>query len=657
MDQAAMVDETATIVRVRGFGKRYGERVAAEGIDLTVSAGELNGLIGPDGAGKTSLLKAIAGVLTFDAGSVEVFGVPLTSEAAAERIKDRIGFMPQGLGLNLYPDLSVEENIDFFAEVRLVPKERRDANKNRLLALTRLRDFRNRPMKHLSGGMKQKLGLICTLIHEPELLILDEPTTGVDPVSRRDFWSILTQLVRERRIAALVSTAYMDEATRLQQVSLMFHGRILAQGRPEELHQSVPGTEVRLRAEPQMAALGLLRSRFPLSELFGDSLHVFVPEADAGAAEREVTELLCDLKLSDITTGPPDLEDVVLTLLQQGNITESMMAEPHFTNTRAAERQRDDLAIEALSLTRDFGKFRAVDRVSFEVHRGELFGLLGANGAGKTTVIKMLTGILPPSGGSGRVAGADMRAASRDIKRRIGYVSQLFSLYLDLSALQNLKLFAGIYGLDSKTARERVAWAIDMGGLAGHEDDATGSLPAGLRQRLALGCALLHRPQVLFLDEPTAGVDPAGRRQFWDILFRLAREDGVAILVTTHYMSEAEHCDHIALMHSGRIVASASPAALKSSLVADAGELIEIATGQPEEALARLSEAGFVDVSLHGRRLHLFSPSVAADQLRIRDALIRRNIQVQEIALRPVSLEDVFVYRVQALEREAGRAA
>lgn len=278
------MDPAPLVVRVSGFGKRYGKRTAAEGIDLTVSRGELNGLIGPDGSGKTSLLKAIAGVLTFDAGTVEVFGVPLTSEAAAERIKDRIGFMPQGLGLNLYPELSVEENIDFFAEVRLVSRERLEANKRRLLALTRLEKFRNRPMKHLSGGMKQKLGLICTLIHGPELLILDEPTTGVDPVSRRDFWSILTTLVREREIAALVSTAYMDEATRLQQISLLFHGRMLAQGTPEELQQLVPGTEVRLRVSQQMTALQLLRSRYPQTEMFGDSLHAFVPEANPDAA-------------------------------------------------------------------------------------------------------------------------------------------------------------------------------------------------------------------------------------------------------------------------------------------------------------------------------------------------------------------------------------
>lgn len=288
---------------------------------------------------------------------------------------------------------------------------------------------------------------------------------------------------------------------------------------------------------------------------------------------------------------------------------------------------------------------------------GELFGLLGANGAGKTTVIKMLTGILPPSDGRGQVAGADMRAASRDIKRRIGYVSQLFSLYLDLSARQNLELFAGIYGLNSQTARERVAWAVEMGGLGGHENDATGSLPAGLRQRLALGCALLHRPQVLFLDEPTAGVDPAGRRQFWDILFRLAREDGVAILVTTHYMSEAEHCDRIALMHAGRVVASGSPAELKEALVAEAGQLLEISTSQPEETMARLSAAGFTGLALHGRRAHLLSRAVTDDELRIRQVLGRSGIPVHSIARRPVTLEDVFVYRIEALESAEEKAA
>jgi ABC-2 type transport system ATP-binding protein len=645
------MDPAPVVVRVSGFGKRYGKRIVAEDIGLTLSRGELHGLIGPDGSGKTSLLKAIAGVLTFD-GCIEVFGVPLTSEAAAERIKGRIGFMPQGLGLNLYPDLSVQENIDFFAEVRLVPKNLLEETKSRLLAITRLDKFRNRPMKHLSGGMKQKLGLICTLIHEPELLILDEPTTGVDPVSRRDFWDILTTLVRERGMTALVSTAYMDEASRLQRVSLMYQGRMLAQGTPEELQELVPGTEVRLRVEPQMRALHTLRPRFPQTEMFGDSLRVFVPQTDHNAAASQVTGLLRTMDVVKVTTGPPDLEDIVLTLVGKQPDARVLASIPP-----PQEQERAGLAIEAVALTRDFKSFRAVDRVSFQVSPGELFGLLGANGAGKTTVIKMLTGILPPSGGRGRVAGADMRAMSKEIKSRIGYVSQLFSLYLDLSACHNLQLFAGIYGLDPRTAKERVAWAIEMGGLTGHEHEATGSLPIGLRQRLALGCALLHRPQVLFLDEPTAGVDPAGRWQFWDILFRLAREDGVAILVTTHYMTEAEHCDKIALMHAGRIVASGSPEELKSSLVAEAGELLEISTKYPEETMALLAAAGLVGVSLDGRRVHLLSKASSNDEARIRRVLTRSGLPVLEIAIRPVSLEDVFVHRIRALEQAEGKAA
>jgi ABC-2 type transport system ATP-binding protein len=576
------MDPASVVVRVSGFSKHYGKRIAVEDIDLTVSRGELHGLVGPDGSGKTSLMKAVAGVLTFNAGSLEVFGIPLTSEAAAERIKGRIGFMPQGLGLNLYPDLSVQENIDFFAEVRLVPKNLFEETKSRLLAITRLEKFRDRPMKYLSGGVKQKLGLICTLIHEPELLILDEPTTGVDPVSRRDFWDILTTLVRERRMAVLVSTAYMDEASRLHRISLMYQGRILAQGSPEELQELVPGTEVRLRVEPQIRAVQTLRPHFAQTQMFGDSLRVFVPQADRNAAESQVADLLRTMDVFEITTGPPDLEDVVLTLAGKQLDTRVLPG-----IVPAQEQKRSGLAIEAVALTRDFKGFRAVDGVSFQMRPGELFGLLGANGAGKTTVIKMLTGILPPSGGRGRVAGADMRAMSKEIKSRIGYVSQLFSLYLDLSARHNLELFAGIYRLDARTAKERVAWAIEMGGLTGHEHDATGSLPIGLRQRLALGCALLHRPQVLFLDEPTAGVDPAGRRQFWDILFRLAREDSVAILVTTHYMTEAEHCDKIALMHAGRIVASGSPDELKSSLVAEAAGDFNPVPGRNDGAARR----------------------------------------------------------------------
>jgi len=657
MGEAALVTplKPAPVVRVRGFYKRYRKYVAVDGVDLEIQPGEIYGLIGPDGAGKSSLMKAIAGVLSFEGGEVEVFGVHVDSEAAAEKVKGRIGFMPQGLGLNLYAELSVEENIDFFAQLREVPPGLLTQRKRKLLAMTRLDRFRDRPMKHLSGGMKQKLGLVCTLIHEPELLILDEPTTGVDPVSRRDFWAILAELLREGGITALVSTAYMDEATRFHRLSLMFGGRVLAVGEPEQIRQVVPGSlvEVEVEAEPQIEALQRLKKRYPQVEAVGPVLRVFVQGASPEAARKQVATALADLTIKAIHTTDPELEDVFVALLRQHKLVGESAAKATVTSLADPPASGDGVAIEAKNLTRDFDHFRAVDHVGFRVMQGEIFGLLGANGAGKTTVIKMLTGILPPTDGEGHVAGADMRRARQAIKERIGYMSQAFSLYQDMSVLENIRLYARIYAVPRSQLKQRTDWVVETAGLQGVEDRLAGKLPMGIRQRLALGCALVHRPQVLFLDEPTSGVDPIGRRRFWDILVQMARVEQVAILVTTHYMSEAEHCDHLALMHAGRIIADATPAQMKQALQQEAGQLLAIATDQPLVALKQLEEAGFEGVALFGKRIHLLAKDPQQDRRRIESLLSEQGVSLLDIHSRPPSLEDVFVYRIMAREKEA----
>lgn len=644
-------------IRVAGFTKRYGRRVAADGLALTVQRGEIYGLVGADGAGKSSLMKAVAGVLAYDGGTVEVFGTVIDSERAAEQVKQRIGFLPQGLGLNLYPDLSIEENVDFFGRLRGVPAAELAGRKRMLLEMTRLDAFRSRPMRQLSGGMKQKLGLVCTLIHEPELVILDEPTTGVDPVSRRDFWAILGKLLEEKGITALVSTAYLDEADRFHRVSLFHEGRVMGEGTPAELIARVPGTLALFRAEPQAEALPRLKAQFPQTEAMGAWLRVFAEGLDATQARTTVDACLATsapastaIQVTDWFAREPELEDVFVAMLRQrgARLDTSLPADA------PAAAPTSTLAIEATGLTRVFGDFRAADAVSFAVPQGEIFGLLGANGAGKTTVIKMLTGILKPSSGAGRVAGADMRSAGLAIKERIGYMSQAFSLYHDLSVVENIRLYAGIYGLDDRRARQRGDWVIGMAGLAGFEDDAAGRLPMGLRQRLALGCALVHEPRVLFLDEPTSGVDPIGRRMFWDILFHLSRREGVAILVTTHYMSEAEHCDHLALMFAGRVVADASPEAMKQELIASAGQLLELRVDRPVPAQHALRDAGFANVALHGRAVHLLSRDADTDRERLPALLDKAGIAVQSVGLRPLSMEDVFVQRITALE-DAGR--
>lgn len=645
---------TDVVVRVSGFVKRYKHHLAVDGLDFTVNRGEIYGLIGPDGAGKSTVMKAIAGVLGYEGGSAEVFGIVVDSERAAEQVKRRIGFLPQGLGLNLYPELSVEENIDFFARLRLVSEADLRERKARLLAITRLERFRTRLMKQLSGGMKQKLGLICTLIHEPELAILDEPTTGVDPVSRRDFWAILTEWQVVKGMTALVSTAYMDEAARFHRLSFLSHGQVLASGTPSDVRALVPGLVVTVEATPQLDAMVRLKRRYPQVESMGASLHVFTPEREPDAAAAGITDALDSLPVTQLHTDEPELEDVVVALLLKEQDAQAGASAASGHAAHSWNRQPfDGLAVQAKELIRDFDSFRAVDRVSFDMKQGEIFGLLGANGAGKTTVIKMLTGILPPTGGEGRVAGADMRTASGAIKERIGYMSQAFSLYLDLTVIENIRLFAGIYGLARRQAQQRMEWIVDMAGLGGYEHDRTGRLPMGVRQRLALGCALVHSPRVLFLDEPTSGVDPIGRRRFWEILSRLAREEGVAILITTHYLSEAEHCDRLALMYAGRIVAEGTPAELKTQVEQEVGHLLEIAVDKPGAALAHVAASGFPGAALFGTKIHVLSRDPSRDEARLREVLGRVGIAVAAVRPRMLSLEDVFVSRVMALEQAA----
>jgi ABC-type multidrug transport system, ATPase component len=655
MGQAALVAEmpVSPVVEVRGFCKRYRRQVAVQGVDMGIRPGEIYGLIGPDGAGKSSLMKAIAGVLSFEDGEVRVFGIRIDSEAAAERVKGRIGFMPQGLGLNLYAELSVEENIDFFAQLREVPPGLLAERKRQLLAMTRLDRFRDRPMKQLSGGMKQKLGLVCTLIHEPELVILDEPTTGVDPVSRRDFWAILAELLRERGITALVSTAYMDEATRFQRLSLMYEGGVLAGGEPDQIRQAVPGSLVEVTVEPQIEALRRLKAKYPQVEAVGPVLRAFVDGVSSEATREQVAASLDDLSVEAIQAIDPEFEDAFVALLRQRKLAGQPAAGAAGTPL-AGPPASDEVAIEARGLTRDFGSFRAVDQASFQVIQGEIFGLLGANGAGKTTIIKMLTGILPPSGGEGRVAGADMRRRARQaIKEHIGYMSQAFSLYQDMTVLENIRLYARIYAVPRSRLKQRTDWVVEMAGLQGVEDHLAGKLPMGIRQRLALGCALAHRPRVLFLDEPTSGVDPIGRRRFWDILVQMARVEQVAILVTTHYMSEAEHCDHVVLMYAGRIIADASPAQMKQALQQEAGQLLDVATDRPLMALKALEQAGFAGVALFGRRIHLLAKDPQQARQQIESRLTQQGISLLDVTPRIPSMEDVFVYRVMAREKEA----
>lgn len=651
MGEAALVNENP-VIDIRGLRKSYKKKLAVDGVALTVKQGEIYGLIGPDGAGKSSLMKAIAGVLSFEQGSLTVFEVNIDSEAAAEKVKGRLGFMPQGLGLNLYGDLSVEENIDFFAQLRQVSLQQLSERKEKLLTMTRLDKFRDRPMKNLSGGMKQKLGLVCTLIHNPELVILDEPTTGVDPVSRRDFWAILAELLREQGTTALVSTAYMDEAARFHRLSLMYNGQVLADGEPDAICQQAQGCMVELTTESQTEALGKLKSHYPQLEAIGTKIRVFVDNLALDEAASTVSGHLEGLQIKSIKAFDAELEDAFIALLRQGPLAPKTGKDesiPRFDKTLPDDKA---IAIEARQLCKDFDQFRSVDKISFKVRQGEIFGLLGANGAGKTTAIKMLTGILPPSEGEGQVAGADMRNAAQAIKERIGYMSQAFSLYLDLTVIENIHLYASIYGVSRSILKQRLDWVIQIAGLEEVTAQLAGSLPMGVRQRLALGCALVHQPGVLFLDEPTSGVDPIGRRHFWEILMHLANVEQVAILVTTHYMSEAEHCDHLALMYAGRVIADDTPGNMIQALQDEAGQLLNITTDQPLQALALLEKSDFKGVALFGRHIHLLAQDRDTAEKKIRELLDKESIKLLNLSADAPSLEDVFVYRVLALENQ-----
>ncbi len=632
------------VVKVEDLKKRYGDIWALCGLSLQVPQGVLFGLVGPDGAGKSTLLKIIAGLLTYDAGSLEVFGQPVRTESEAERVKTRLCFMPQGLGVSLYQELSVEENLEFFGKLRLLSGARLKRRQRELLELTGLWPFRKRRAKNLSGGMKQKLALICSLIHEPELIILDEPTTGVDPLSREDFWALLSTLVSREGVTALVSTTYLEEAQRFDQVALLHQGKILASGPPERLLALAQGASFLIHTQDPLSVLHRLLEEGLRPFPYTGGLRVFVP---GKAPQKRLEKVLAGLEV-EVTPLSVELQDVVLSLGEkEAERTKFVLAQGPLPKGFSP---RGRVVIRAQELTRDFDGFRAVDHVTLEVHPGEIYGLLGPNGAGKTTLIRMLCGLLPPTYGHGEVAGYDMRKAPREIKAHIGYLSQAFSLYQDLTVGENFWLMAGIYGLTARRARQRAAELLQLTGLGPYRDQRAGDLPLGLRQRLALACAVIHEPEIVFLDEPTSGVDVAGRQVFWTLIYRLSRETGLTCLVTTHYLTEAEYCDRLTLMHQGRVVAEGPPGDLKKEVEERLGCPWLLTVDDPlkvREVLAPL-----VPVSMLGRRLRFFFKASPAEVERFLRGL---GISFRGLEATPVSMEDVFLYYVRAQGAEPTR--
>jgi len=648
------------LISARGLKISYGGRwkpvEAVRGIDLEVHRGEIFGLVGPDGAGKTSTIQMLCGILRPTAGKAMVAGVDVVGDA--ESLGGRIGYMSEGF--TLYGSLSVRENLEFFADLYRVPIDERQGRIQDLLRFSRLDHAVDRRAEHLSGGMKKKLALACALVYSPQVLFLDEPTTGVDPVSRRDFWLLLNDFL-EQGITIFVSTPYMDEAERFHRVALMHTGEIVACDTPSALKASLSGEMLDLLAEPQRRAVRRLRAHPAAShvQVFGERLHLLVADP-----ARDLRLLKADLSkegihFADVRRASPGLEDVFVAMLENSNqrsgdstIQPDENLQPD--HLRPSNREPQPLAVSVSELTKRFDGITAVDNVSFNVRQGEIFGFLGPNGSGKTTTIRMLCGLLPPTYGSGTVAGWDILRQQARIKPEVGYMSQKFSLYGDLTVEENLDFYAGVYGLANSQLAARKSWALKMAGLAGRERGLTRDLSGGWKQRLALGCAVLHEPRVLFLDEPTSGVDPISRRAFWDLIYNLS-ESGVTVFVTTHYMDEAEHCDRLGLIYNGRLIALGSPASLQANM--RAGEMLEIACPHPMRALRILQDMdGVLSAGLYGDRVHV----LVVDASRIAPA-IRATFKAEGHALRrvhpiPLSLEDLFVAFIEMEESRLSEA-
>ena len=543
---------TGDAVVIDNVHKHFGNVHALRGLGARIQYGRLTGLVGPDGAGKTTLMRILTGLLAPDSGRVALAGFDVVDDNDAIHVAS--GYMPQRFGL--YEDLSVMENMRLYAQLRGMDADRHASLFAELLDFTRLGPFTGRLAGKLSGGMKQKLGLACALMARPPVLLLDEPSVGVDPVSRQDLWRMV-QALTDEGMAVVWSTAYLDEAERCDSVLLLNEGQLAFDGPPGGLTGRIKDRSFRLEEvgakRRDVLAEALDFDSVGDGVIQGAGVRV-VLRADAGT---EQIRALADRVDARLVSVPPRFEDAFIDLLGGGPGGASRLAE------RLPPVKLDsDIAVSCRKLTKRFGNFTATDNVSFDVQKGEIFGLLGPNGAGKSTTFKMLCGLLKPTGGEAHVAGLDLRHATGAAKSQLGYMAQKFSLYGLLSVRQNLMFSAGVYGLRGDTRRTRIDEMIDTFGLTPWLSAAPDSLPLGYKQRLALACALMHQPPVLFLDEPTSGVDPITRREFWTHINGLARK-GVTVMVTTHFMDEAEYCDRVAMLYRARLIALDTPDALK----------------------------------------------------------------------------------------------
>lgn len=552
------------ILSLRNVSKRFKKLTALEGISIDILPSEITGIIGPDGSGKSTLLKICSGILKYK-GNTLFKGLEVNKKPDA--IKSHLSFMPQGIGQNLYMELTVEENIDFFASLKDVSPEVQGQRKERLLNSTALEPFRRRFARDLSGGMKQKLGICCCLISMPELLILDEPSTGIDPLSRRQLWEILNEFINEGT-TILLGTSYMDEAERCHTVNFLDNGNIRFSGHPERL----------------------IAERDNLEEAFFEVL----------------------------------LKEKELPLLEIPFYREDAFG--------------DEWAINIRGVSKYFDSFAALKDVEMSIKHGEVFGLLGPNGAGKTTLIKCMIGLLKPD--AGEITVSDMRPGDPMLRQKIGYMSQVFSLYGDLTVKENIELYGTLYGIKGRALRERMQWIIEISGLKGFEDMMIKRLPLGMKQRLALGCATLNLPSILFLDEPTSGVDPLARRAFWQFIRGLSDKLGITVIVTTHNLVEADYCDRIAIMNEGRVIALDSPENLKRRFIEGSGEVYEVHPDTPFNV--KIFSEHNIAITPFGRRYHLWGKGLNEDYLK--NILATHNIRYRSLRRISPPMEDVFIY-------------
>ncbi len=634
-----------TVVSVRGLKKQYGELAAVKGIDFEIYEGEIFGLIGPDGAGKTTTFHILAGIMDQSEGEVLALGT------APRQVRLQIGYLTQIF--SLYTDLSINENIEYAARIREVPERDFKSRREKYLRLMDLYRFQDRLAGQLSGGMKQKLALCCALIARPDILLLDEPTTGVDPVSRRDFWDVLSSITHEG-VTVAVATPYLDEAERCSRVALMHKGSIYQIGSPAELRHKLNLRRLEVRSDRLDETLDALQRQFDSQpsgstikdiQQFGDHLDVLVADPAAGQEQIKSATAGLSLRSLSIEDQEPTLENVFVNSLKSNEAAQEIQY-PFINKGTKPEGE----AILAESISKRFGNFQAVHNVSLSVEYGEIYGLLGANGAGKTTTIKMLCGLLDTTEGEMMLAHRKHDLRNTELRRQIGYMSQKFVLYDDLTVIENLNFYCGTYRIPAAQRRERLDWALSTFNLHGFEGTLTGALPGGWKQKLSFAASVLHQPSIIFLDEPTSGVDPLGRRQLWGYIRQFAR-NGSAILVTTHFLEEAEHCQRLGFMAAGELVAQGTPGEIKRN---EPGQLVELNVDRVQEAYSVLQKT--IEpwrTSIFGSRLHVVFIDPANEKSRVYSELHRQGIDILSERVIPFSLEDAFIGIVQRSKKGA----